>query len=176
MKLVETSLAGAYVIEIDRLGDERGFFARTFCAETFRAHGLAPCVSQCSVSFNARRGTLRGMHFQAAPYEEEKLVRCTRGAIWDVIIDLRAGSPTYSKWFGAELTGDNHRALYIPKGLAHGFKTLSDTTEVLYQMSTPYVAGAGTGVRWSDPAFAVVWPGGEPILSERDATYPDFKA
>lgn len=175
MKLIETSLQGAFIVEIDRIEDERGFFARTFCAEEFAAHGLAPCVAQCNVSFNARRDTLRGLHFQALPHEEDKLVRCTRGALWDVMVDLRAGSSTYTKWFSAELSADNRRAVYIPKGFAHGFKTLTDDSEVLYQMSTPYVSGARRGVRWNDPALAVEWPGGTPILSERDASYPDLK-
>ncbi|KAB2939029.1 MAG: dTDP-4-dehydrorhamnose 3,5-epimerase family protein [Hyphomicrobium sp.] len=174
MRLIETPLHGAFVVEIDKLEDQRGFFARTFCAREFETHGLAPCVAQCSISFNSRRDTLRGMHFQSAPHEEDKLVRCTRGALWDVIIDLRPQSATRNKWFAKELTADNCCAMYVPKGFAHGFKTLRDATEVLYQMSTPFVSGAASGVRWNDPAFAIDWPGGEPILSPRDAAYPDY--
>jgi len=159
------------------IGDERGWFARTFDAEAFAAHGLEPAVVQCNVSYNARAGTLRGMHFQREPHGEDKLVRCQRGALFDVIVDLRPGSPTRGRWFGVELTPDNGRSLFIPKGLAHGFQTLADDTEVHYQMSTPYVPGAGDGVRWDDPAFGIEWPDAPPggrIISERDAAYPDF--
>jgi dTDP-4-dehydrorhamnose 3,5-epimerase len=172
----ETRLAGAFVIEIEPLRDERGFFARTFDRELFEQQGLAGDVIQSSVSFNDRAGTLRGMHYQAEPHGEEKLVRCTRGAVLDVIVDLRPESPTYCEWLAVELDEHSHRALYIPRGVAHGFQTLVDASELLYQMSTPYVPGAGRGVRWDDPAFGVEWP--EPpagrIMSERDRTYPDF--
>lgn len=175
----DTPLEGVVVVEPELLGDERGAFARTFCSEEFAARGLDPRVAQTNVSLNPRAGTLRGMHYQADPYEEAKLVRVTRGAIFDVAVDLRVGSPTRLGWFGTELTAESHRALYIPAGCAHGFQSLSDDTEVLYIMSTPYVPSAGRGVRWDDPAFAIRWP--EPpavgrTMSERDATYPDFAA
>jgi dTDP-4-dehydrorhamnose 3,5-epimerase len=162
----------------ERIGDERGWFARVFDAEAFAAHGMDPAVVQCSVSFNARAGTLRGMHFQADPDGEDKLVRCQRGAIYDVIVDLRASSETFRGWFGVELTAADQHALFVPKGFAHGFQTLVDDTEVHYSMSTPYVAGAGRGVRWDDPAFGIAWPEppGERTISGRDATYPDFTA
>lgn len=161
---------------LETIGDERGWFARTFDAEVFAAHGLDPAVVQCNVSYNARAGTLRGMHFQADPHGEDKLVRCQRGALFDVIVDLRADSATRGQWFGVELTPENGRSLFIPKGFAHGFQTLADDTEVHYQMSTPYVPGAGDGVRWDDPAFGIEWPpapAGGRIISERDAAYPD---
>lgn len=159
------------LIEIERVEDERGFFARSFCQEEFRRHGLDPVIAQCNVSWNRRRGTLRGLHYQAAPHEEAKVVRCARGAIWDVIVDLREKSPTRFKWFGVELTGQSHRALYVPKGFAHGFQALADDTEVLYQMSESYQADLARGVRWDDPKLAVQWPLPDPILSERDRGY-----
>jgi dTDP-4-dehydrorhamnose 3,5-epimerase len=138
---------------------------------------LSPTVAQCNASFNARAGTLRGMHYQAEPHGEPKLVRCTRGAIFDVAVDLRAGSPTYCRWYGVELSADNRYAFYIPPVLAHGFQTLTDDCEVLYQMGERYVAEAARGVRWDDPAFGIEWPeaDGERIISERDASYPDFE-
>ena len=172
MRFVATPLAGAFVIELEELGDERGFFARSFCAEEFRAHGLDPVVAQCNVSFNAARGTLRGLHWQAAPHAEAKLVRCTRGAIWDVVVDLRPGSASARRWFAAELTADNRRALYVPAGFAHGFQTLADASEVLYQMSELYHAGLARGVRWNDPALAISWPIAPAIVSERDRALP----
>jgi len=171
----ETKLPGAYLIDIDRLEDERGFFARTWCAEEFNAHGLETRVVQASMSYNRRKGTLRGMHFQAPPHEEVKLVRCTRGAIWDVIIDLRPGSPTYTQHLAVDLTEQNRRALYIPAGFAHGFQTLEDHSEVFYQMSKFYEPGAGRGVRWNDPLFAIRWPIANPTILERDNSYPDFR-
>lgn len=171
MRLVATALDGLMVVEPQRLTDERGFFARTYDVEL-----LGPVV-QMSTSFNARAGTLRGLHLQREPHGETKLVRCTRGAIFDVVVDLRPRSPTRHRWFGTTLTADDGRALLIPKGLAHGFQTLEDDSEVLYAMDAPYVAGAGGGVRWDDPAFAIGWPqppaGRERVMSERDATYPD---
>ena len=170
MRLVETSLPGVVIVEQERLGDERGFFARTYDVAE-----LGPVV-QMSTSFNAAAGTLRGMHFQAEPHGEDKLVRCTRGAIFDVAVDVRDGSPTRGRWCGAELSAQDGRALFVPAGFAHGFQTLVDETEVLYAMSTPYVAGAATGVRWDDPAFAIEWPpppGGR-VMSARDAAWPDF--
>lgn len=179
MILVPTPLAGAYVVELERLADERGHFARTFDAEVFAQHGLDARVAQCNLSSNTRAGTLRGMHFQRAPHEEAKLVRVVRGAVFDAIVDLRPDSPTFCGWFGLELTDANDRALYVPGGFAHGFQTLVDDTEMLYQMSTPFVPGAGDGVRWDDPAFGIDWPpapSGGRTISQRDAEYPDFVA
>jgi dTDP-4-dehydrorhamnose 3,5-epimerase len=167
-------LAGAWLVDLERREDPRGFFARTWCRREFAAKGLDARLVQCSMSRNARRGTLRGMHWQVAPHEEVKLVRCSRGAVWDVIIDLRPGAPTYTRHFAAELTAESGRALYIPEGFAHGFVTLADDTDVLYQMTAFYEPGAGRGVRWNDPAFGIPWPVAEPILHERDASYPDF--
>jgi dTDP-4-dehydrorhamnose 3,5-epimerase len=176
MRFVQTPLNGAWVVDLDLLGDERGWFARTFDAEEFAARGCNPAVVQCNASFNARAGTLRGMHYQAEPYGESKLVRCVRGAVFDVAVDLRAGSPTHARWHGVELSAENRLAFYIPPGLAHGFQTLSDDAEVLYQMGHPYVPDAARGVRWDDPAFAIRWPDvdGPRIVSERDSAYPDY--
>lgn len=176
MRFIDTPLPGVWVIELEELGDERGWFARTFDKEEFEARGLNPAVVQCNASFNAQRDTLRGMHYQADPHGESKLVRCVRGAIFDVAIDLRSGSPTRCAWHGVELSAENRLALYIPAGLAHGFQTLEENCEVLYQMGARYVPEAARGVRWDDPAFAVDWPEphGERVISERDASYPDF--
>jgi dTDP-4-dehydrorhamnose 3,5-epimerase len=176
MRFVETPLNGAWVLELELLGDERGWFSRTFDAEEFAARGLNPAVVQCNSSFNARRGTVRGMHYQAEPHGESKLVRCARGAIFDVAVDLRAGSPTRRRWHGVELSAENRLAFYIPPGLAHGFQTLTDDVEVLYQMGHHYVPEAARGVRWDDPAFAIDWPelDVERIVSERDAQFADF--
>jgi dTDP-4-dehydrorhamnose 3,5-epimerase len=162
------------VIELDRLEDERGFFARSFCRDEFAAHGLRSSFVQCNISFNARRGTLRGLHFQASPHEEAKLVRCTRGAVFDVIVDLRKASATYRQWIAVELGADNHRMLYVPEGFAHGFQTLEDASEVFYQMSETFRPEASRGVRWNDPAFGIDWPLANPTVSARDADYPDF--
>ena len=171
----ETKLPGAFIIEIQRLEDERGFFGRSFCSLEFEERGLNPFVAQCNVSFNRDAGTLRGMHFQAAPHAEEKLVRCTRGALYDVIIDLRPESPSFKRWVSLELTEDNGRMLYIPKGFAHGFQTLADKTEIFYQMSTCYHPESGRGVRWNDPAFGIQWPAADRvILSDRDRLWPDY--
>jgi dTDP-4-dehydrorhamnose 3,5-epimerase len=174
VKFTPTPLAGAWLIAVEPHEDERGSFARVWCAREFGAQGLDTRLVQASVSLNRRRGTLRGMHWQASPHEETKLVRCTRGAIYDVIIDLRTDSPTFTHHYAAELTADNRLALYVPPGLAHGFQTLADDTEVLYQMSAFHVPEAGRGVRWNDPAFGIRWPIAAPILNQRDATYPDF--
>jgi len=173
MRFTETKVAGAFLIEPEPIADERGFFARTFCQDEFRAHGLNPCVAQANVSFNHRRGTLRGMHHQQAPHQEAKLVRCIQGAIWDGVVDLRPGSPSYRDWFGVELTAGNRVMLYVPEGCAHGFLTLTDATEVAYQMSAPYVAEAARGVRYDDPAFGIQWPGEVVVINERDRGYPD---
>lgn len=167
-------LPGAFVIEPDRHADVRGYFARTFCEKEFVDQGLEPRISQCSVSFNHRKGTLRGMHYQAAPFEEVKVVRCNRGAIYDVIIDLRPASPAFKKWFGVRLDEENGHMLYIPKGFAHGFQTLLDETEVFYQMSQVFSPQHSRGVRWNDPAFSIEWPEDERIILERDQDYPDF--
>lgn len=174
MIFTETPIKGAYVIDPERLADERGFFARTWCRREFEAHGLDATLAQCSVSFNQKTGTLRGMHYQAAPHAEHKLVRCTAGIIYDVIVDLRPGSVTFRHWFAAELSADNRRMLYIPEGLAHGFLTLADNTEVFYQISEYYVPEGARGVRWNDPAFAISWPVHPRIVSQRDSTYADF--
>ena len=168
----ETRLPGAFTIDPERREDDRGFFARVYCEREFREHGLNPRLVQCSVSFNRRRGTLRGMHFQSAPYEEAKLVRCTRGAVYDVVVDLRPGSPAFRTWVSAELTAENRCMMYVPEGCAHGFQTLHDDTEVFYQMSEFYHPEAGGGIPWNDPAIGIVWPLAEMTLSERDRGYP----
>jgi dTDP-4-dehydrorhamnose 3,5-epimerase len=173
----ETPLAGVHVVELEPSSDARGSFVRTFDSELFGAHGLERCVAQCSASFNTRAGTLRGMHYQADPHGEAKLVRVTRGAIYDVAVDLRADSPTLAKWFPIELSAGDMRALYVPVGVAHGFQTLQDASEVQYQMAHPYVAEAAGGVRWDDPAFAIDWPtppSDGRLISERDRSWPDF--
>jgi dTDP-4-dehydrorhamnose 3,5-epimerase len=176
MRFIETPLPGTWVVELERLRDERGWFARTFDVEEFSARGLDPAVAQCNASFNTKRNTLRGMHYQAAPHGESKLVRCVRGAIFDVALDLRPDSPTYCGWHGVELTAENGVAFFIPTGVAHGFQTLGDDCEVLYQMGHRYVPEAARGVRWNDPVFGIRWPdpSGERIVSERDASYADF--
>lgn len=176
MRFTQTPLPGAWVIDLERLGDERGWFARTFDARELAVRGMNPTVVQCNASFNRRRGTVRGLHYQAEPHGESKLVRCVRGAIFDVAVDLREGSPTRCRWHGVELSGENARAYYIPAGLAHGFQTLTDDCEVIYQMGHRYVPDAARGVRWDDPAFAIQWP--EPdvprTISERDRAFPDY--
>jgi len=171
LKFLPTPLAGAYVLELDRLEDERGFFARSFCQEEFRKRGLRAAIAQCNVSWNRRRGTLRGLHFQAAPHEEAKVVRCTSGAIWDVMVDLRESSATRLGWHAVELGAENRRALYLPEGFAHGFQTLADDSEVLYLMSESYYPELARGVRWDDPRLGIKWPLPDPILSQRDRSY-----
>ncbi|MDB5978055.1 MAG: dTDP-4-dehydrorhamnose 3,5-epimerase [Nevskia sp.] len=176
MKFVETPIQGVFVLELELMADERGFFARTFCSHEFARNGLNPQLLQCSISYNARAGTLRGMHFQQQPYAEAKLVRCIRGAIYDVVLDLRKESQSFKKWFSVELTSGNRSMLYVPEGCAHGFQTLVDDSEVMYQMSSPHVPEATIGVRWDDPAFAIVWPKVDRrTLSVRDAAYGDFR-
>lgn len=170
----KTPLKDACVIELERIEDERGFFARSWCVREFRQHGLNPNLVQCNVSFNKKKGTLRGMHYQAAPHEEAKLVRCTKGALYDAIIDLRRHSPTFQQWFGVELTAENRKMLYIPEGFAHGFQTLEDDTEVFYQMSEFHRPDSGRGLRWNDPQFGIAWPIEVAVISEGDARYPDF--
>ena len=172
MIFTESPLSGAYMVDIERLPDERGFFARAYCADEFAARRLGPELRQCSVSYNARKGTLRGMHYQGAPHEEHKLVRCTAGAIFDVIVDIRTASPTYRRWFGAELTMDNRRSLFIPPGFAHGFVTLTDEAEVYYMISVAHAPTFSRGLRWNDPAFAIEWPLTPAVISDRDAAYP----
>jgi dTDP-4-dehydrorhamnose 3,5-epimerase len=172
VKFAETALAGAYVVELERREDDRGFFARSFCRREFEAAGLEPVVAQCNVSWNRRAGTLRGMHFQAPPSAEAKLVRCTRGAIHDVIVDLRRESPTYLRHFATELTADNRRQLYIPALFAHGFLTLTDDVEVSYQMSEFFTPGSGRGIRYDDPALGIRWPRAIAVISEQDASWP----
>ena len=170
----ETRLKGAYIVDIERREDERGFFARTWCQREFEAHGLNPRLAQCSISFNAKKGTLRGMHYQVKPFEEAKLVRCTRGSLCDIIVDLRWDSPTFKDHLGVTLTSDNRAMFYIPEGFAHGFLTLEDETEVQYQISEFYAPDHARGFRWNDPAFGIVWPSDIMVISDRDRNYPDF--
>jgi dTDP-4-dehydrorhamnose 3,5-epimerase len=172
--LTPTPLKGAYIIAPERKEDHRGFFARTWCSEEAEINGLNSRIVQCSISFNVRKGTLRGMHYQASPYEEAKLIRCTLGSIFDVIIDLRLNSPTYKKYTYAVLSAANRRMLYVPEGFAHGFQTLLDDTEVYYQMSQKYMPDYARGVRWNDPAFGIPWPEDTRIIADRDCNYPDF--
>lgn len=190
MRFIETGLKGAFIIEPEPAEDHRGFFARIFCEEEFRKHGIDFKVVQCNISYNKRKGTLRGMHFQAPPYEEAKLVRCIKGAIYDVIIDLRRESPTFKKWIAVLLRSYESSPnmadlslclkppagsmLYIPKGFAHGFQTLEDDTEIFYFMSEFYHPEYGRGLRWNDPAFGIKWPISEIIISKKDQTWPDF--
>lgn len=171
----EAPLAGAWVLEPERIADERGFFARTYCRRDFAARGLDPAIAQCSVSFNRRRGTLRGLHLQVAPYEEVKLVRVTRGAVWDVIVDLRPESPTYARHFSIVLSAEDRNELYIPKGMAHGFQTLEDGTEVFYQISEFYAPESARGYRWDDPTFAIPWPEPVTVMSDKDRNLPLFQ-
>ena len=175
MIFIHTELEGAFVIEPERLSDERGFFARTWCKKEFIKNGLNPDLVQCNISFNLKKGTLRGMHYQVAPYEETKLVRCTSGAIHDVIIDLRPASLTFRQWFGIKLSSENKMMLYIPEGFCHGFLTLQNNTEIFYQMSQYYVPESSRGIRWNDPLFNIQWPNEITVISERDKNYPDFK-
>lgn len=176
MIFAETELTGAYIITPERFEDERGFFARTWCQQEFAFHGLDCRLVQCNISFNREKGTLRGMHYQAAPYAETKLVRCTMGTVYDVIVDLRPDSRTFKQWIAVELSADNRQMLYVAAGLAHGFQTLEPNTEVLYQMSEFYVPASVRGVRWNDPAFGIQWLLKVQAISDRDRTYPDFTA
>jgi dTDP-4-dehydrorhamnose 3,5-epimerase len=176
MRFIETGLKGAFIIEPDLIEDERGFFARVFCMREFEEHGLNPGLIQCNVSFNKTKGTLRGMHYQIAPHAEVKLIRCTAGAIYDVIIDLRPESPTFKKWFAAELSRKNHQLLYIPEGFAHGYQTLEPQTEVFYQVSAFYHPASERGARWNDPAFGIEWALPPALVSKKDQSYPDLEA
>lgn len=175
MIFTKTTVVGAWVIEPERFEDERGFFARTWDMDEFAGRGLNARLAQCSISYNGARGTLRGLHYQAAPYEEAKLVRCTTGAIFDVVVDLRRDSLTFRRWFGIELSAENRLALYLPEGCAHGLLTLTDDSEVLYKISEVYVPEAARGVRWDDPAFGIDWPGDVVVMNDRDRSYPDFE-
>ena len=174
MIFTETELKGAYIVQIEKLQDNRGFFARAWCQKEFEEHGLTPRVVQANVSSNKKKGTLRGMHYQIAPYEETKLVRCTRGAIYDVIIDLRPDSPTFKQWIGVELTEKNYKMLYVPENFGHGFQTLDDNTEVTYQVSQFYAPGSESGIRWDDPAFGIEWPLDAQVISDKDKNWPDY--
>ncbi len=174
MKFLETPLKGAYVIEVEPIEDSRGLFARSWCKREFESHNLDSKLVQCNISFNIKKGTLRGMHYQAEPFEEAKLVRCTRGAIFDVIIDLRADSPTFKDWFAVELTDKNRKMFYIPERFAHGFQTIEDNTEVFYQMSEYYSPEHSMGIRYNDPSFSIWWPEDRQIISKKDQQYPDF--
>jgi dTDP-4-dehydrorhamnose 3,5-epimerase len=171
----ETNLPGVFEIRLELFHDARGFFARSWCQTEFESHGLNPSVVQCNVSFNTRKGTLRGMHYQEAPRGEAKLVRCTSGSIYDVIIDLRSDSPTFKRWVAVTLTALQRNMIYVPEGCAHGFLTLEDETEVFYQMSEFYSPESARGVRWDDPTFRIVWPKKIEVISERDRTYADFE-
>jgi dTDP-4-dehydrorhamnose 3,5-epimerase len=175
MMFTELEVKGAFVIEPDKKEDARGYFARTWCRKEFLAHGLNPSLVQCNISYSKKKGTLRGLHLQAPPHEEAKLVRCTRGAIYDVILDLRRDSPTFRRWIALELTAENNRVVYVPEGFAHGFQSLEDATEVFYQTSDFYCPKAEWGVRWNDPTFGVEWPLGVSVISEKDASLEDFR-
>ena len=175
MNFQKTAIHGVFEIRLEPVSDERGFFARTWCRDEFRSHGLSSEIVQCSLSHNSKKGTLRGLHHQLAPFQEVKLVRCTQGAIYDVAVDLREGSPTFKRWTAATLSAAEGNMFYIPEGCAHGFLTLEDHTEVFYQMSQVYHSDSARGVRWNDPAFGIEWPGNVEVISERDRTYPDFE-
>jgi len=175
MKFVETKLAGAYVVEIEPRSDERGFFARSFCEEELKAQGLLGHMVQSNVCSNVRKGTLRGLHFQKYPHEEVKFVRCTLGKVFDVMVDLRPESPTFKQWVGAELSEDNHTMLYVPRRFAHGFLTLTEKSEVLYSVTTPYDRDAATGALWNDPAFGIEWPIEPALISQPDRSWAKFE-
>ena len=174
MIFTETELKGAFIIELKKLEDDRGFFARSWCQNEFEAHGLNTRIVQANVSYNKKKGTLRGMHYQKAPHEETKLVRCVRGAIYDVIIDLRPTSPTRGQWIGVELTEGNYKMLYVPENFAHGFETLEDESEVIYQVSQFYTPGAENGIRWDDLAFNIAWPLEVQVISDKDKSWSNY--
>jgi dTDP-4-dehydrorhamnose 3,5-epimerase len=175
MRFRETELAGVFEIHLEPRGDERGFFARSWCQREFEQHNLNPAIVQCNVSFNEKKGTLRGMHYQAEPHPEAKLVRCTQGSIYDVVVDLRRQSPTFKKSIGVVLSAANRHMIYVPEGFGHGFLTLEDRTEIFYQMSEFYYPELSRGVRWNDPTLQIAWPAAPGIISERDQNYPDFE-
>ncbi len=174
MIIEQTKLSGAFVIELEKHQDDRGFFARIFCKNELEAHGMISDVAQANMSLSKKKGTLRGMHYQKAPHQESKLVRCTRGALFDVIIDLRPESPTFKEWFGVELSADNYKMLYVPRDFAHGFLTLTDNTEVTYMVSQFYAPGSELGIRWNDPQFGIKWPIDIEVISEKDMQWTDF--
>ncbi len=174
MIFTRMGIEGAYIIEPEPLADERGFFARSFCEEEFRKNGLETEIVQCNISYNKKSGTLRGMHYQIPPFEEAKIVSCTRGSIYDVVLDLRRGSPSYCRWFATELSENNYTMVYVPKGCAHGFLTLEDDCMVYYQMTEFFHPECARGVRWDDPAFGITWPHPAEIISEKDQSYPDY--
>lgn len=176
MQFTETELPGAYIVDLERREDERGFFARTWCQREFDEHGLMSRLVQANMSYNRRRGTVRGMHFQRAPFAETKLVRAVRGSIYDVIVDLRPNSPSYKCWIGVELSADNRRALFVPEGFAHGFQTLEDDTDVMYQVSAFYTPGAEGGLRYNDASLDLQWPLPVAVISDKDASWPDYVA
>lgn len=175
MLFTETKLKGAFLLELEEREDNRGFFARTFCQREFAAHGMNANVVQCNIAYNKKKGTLRGMHFQEAPFQEAKFIRCTKGAIYDVILDLRQGSPTFKQWISAELNEDNHKMLYVPEGFAHGYQTLTEVSEIIYQVSQFYAPQSAAGVRYNDPAFAIKWPLEVAAISDLDKKWPDFR-
>lgn len=174
MIFTETHLKGAFVVEIEKHEDVRGFFTRVFCQEEFAEHGLNTAVAQCNISHNIKKGTIRGMHYQSAPYQEAKFIRCIQGSLYDVIVDLRPLSPTYCQWFGVELSAANYKALYVPEDFAHGFQTLEDNTNIMYQVSQFYHPESAQGVRWNDTAFNIEWPLPVAVIMDRDDSYPDF--
>ncbi len=174
MKFVETGLPGAYVIDLEKRGDDRGFFARAFCVREFATHGLATQFVQANNSLSGVKGTIRGMHYQLSPHAETKLIRCIQGAFWDVILDLRPESPTFGRWFGEELSATNRRMMYVPKGFAHGFITLTEHAEAFYLVDEFYAPERERGVRWNDPLFKIEWPAFPALISEKDSNHPDF--
>ena len=176
MVFTQTKIQGVFILDPEQVQDERGFFARAWCEAEFAEHGITALPVQSNISFNKRKGTLRGLHYQRAPHEETKIVRCTMGALFDVAVDLRPHSPTFKQWIGETLTADNRRIMVIPPGCAHGFLSLEDNTEIFYQMSAYYAPKHAVGVRWNDPAFGIRWPGDVTVMIERDRNYPDFKA
>ena len=174
MRFIDTPLKGAFLIEPDRIEDERGYFARSYCQSEFSKQGINLDIKQSNISFNKDKGTLRGMHYQEKPHEEAKLVRCSRGSIYDVILDLRVDSPTFKQWFSSELSEENNAMFYIPEGFAHGFQTLQDDSEVFYEMFESYYPEFARGIRWNDPAFGITWPDDQRVISDRDLSYPEF--
>jgi len=175
MKFTASQIPGAWIIDITAIHDHRGFFAMTWLPDEFRKHGVDPALAQCNLAYNHKRGTLRGMHFQSAPHAQAKIIRCTRGALVDVIVDLRPESPAYCQWEAVELTADNRRMLYMPEGIAHGYLTLTDDVEAYYHASAPWHPAAESGVRWNDPAFAIAWPFAPVLISDKDAAWPDYR-
>ncbi|MEM7081353.1 MAG: dTDP-4-dehydrorhamnose 3,5-epimerase family protein [Pseudomonadota bacterium] len=174
MKFTETSVAGAYVLDVNRIGDDRGYFGRLWCEKELKDMGLVDTIRQSNIGFSPKAGTLRGLHYQTPPHEEVKIVRCTRGAVWDVVVDLRPDSPTFKQWFGLELNPDNASMLYVPEGCATGYLTLEDNSEIYYNTSAMYAPEHATGVRHDDPAFAIEWPGEAKVMSDNDIAWPDF--